>query len=84
MLAVTVPQASEAVLVQAELVGVFAGLAVAAVARISGIPHLRRRGRVVSLSAGRQWGLLPPPNAPAADAQIAGVVEAAGAGCRRA
>jgi len=77
VLAVTVPQASESVLAQAELLGVFAGLAVAAVARISDIPHLRRRGRVMSLAAGMQWDLLPPPSARAAGVQIAGMLEPA-------
>jgi serine phosphatase RsbU (regulator of sigma subunit) len=77
VLAVTVPDASEAVLAQAELLGVFAGLAVAAAARVSDIPHLRRRGRVMSLSAGMQWDLLPPLSARTAGALIAGVLEPA-------
>jgi serine phosphatase RsbU (regulator of sigma subunit) len=77
VLAVTVPDASEAVLAQAELLGVFAGLAVAAVARVSDIPHLRRRGRVMSLPAGMQWDLLPPLSARTAGALIAGVLEPA-------
>ena len=70
VLAVTVPDASEAVLAQAELLGVFAGLAVAA--RVSDIPHLRRRGRDMSLPAGMQWDLLPPLSARTAGALIAG------------
>jgi serine phosphatase RsbU (regulator of sigma subunit) len=77
VLAVTVPDASEAVLAQAELLGVFAGLAVAAAARVSDIPHLRRRGRVMSLPAGMQWDLLPPLSARTAGALIAGVLEPA-------
>ena len=77
VLAVTVPDASEAVLAQAELLGVFAGLAVAAAARVSDIPHLRRRGRVMSLPAGMQWDLLPPLSARTARALIAGVLEPA-------
>jgi serine phosphatase RsbU (regulator of sigma subunit) len=77
VLAVTVPEASEAVLAQAELLGVFAGLAVAAAARVSDIPHLRRRGRAMSLPAGMQWDLLPPLSARTADALIAGVLEPA-------
>jgi serine phosphatase RsbU (regulator of sigma subunit) len=77
VLAVTVPEASEAVLAQAELLGVFAGLAVAAVARVSDIPHLRRRGRAMSLPAGMQWDLLPPLSARTAGALIAGVLEPA-------
>jgi serine phosphatase RsbU (regulator of sigma subunit) len=77
VLAVTVPDASQAVLAQAELLGVFAGLAVAAAARVSDIPHLRRRGRVMSLPAGMQWDLLPPLSARTAGALIAGVLEPA-------
>jgi serine phosphatase RsbU (regulator of sigma subunit) len=77
VLAVTVPDASEGVLAQAELLGVFAGLAVAAAARVSDIPHLRRRGRVMSLPAGMQWDLLPPLSARTAGALIAGVLEPA-------
>jgi serine phosphatase RsbU (regulator of sigma subunit) len=77
VLAVTVPDASEAILAQAELLGVFAGLAVAAAARVSDIPHLRRRGRVMSLPAGMQWDLLPPLSARTAGALIAGVLEPA-------
>jgi len=77
VLAVTVPDASEAVLAQAELLGVFAGLAVAAAARVSDIPHLRRRGRDMSLPAGMQWDLLPPLSARTAGALIAGVLEPA-------
>jgi serine phosphatase RsbU (regulator of sigma subunit) len=77
VLAVTVPDASEAVLAQAELLGVVAGLAVAAAARVSDIPHLRRRGRVMSLPAGMQWDLLPPLSARTAGALIAGVLEPA-------
>ena len=77
VLAVTVPDASEAVLAQAELLGVFAGLAVAAAARVSDIPHLRRRGRDMSLPAGMQWDLLPPLSARTPGALIAGVLEPA-------
>jgi serine phosphatase RsbU (regulator of sigma subunit) len=77
VLAVTVPHASQQVLAQAELLGVFAGLVVAAAARVSDIPHLRRRGRAMSLSASMQWDLLPPPSAHTAGALIAGALEPA-------
>jgi serine phosphatase RsbU (regulator of sigma subunit) len=77
VLAVTVPEASEAVLAQAELLGVFAGLAVAAAARVSDIPHVRRGGRVMSLPAGMQWDLLPPLSARTGGALIAGLLEPA-------
>jgi serine phosphatase RsbU (regulator of sigma subunit) len=77
VLAVSVPEASEAILAQAELLGVFAGLAVAAAERVSDIPHLRRGGRVMSLPAGMQWDLLPPLSARTAGALITGVLEPA-------
>ena len=63
VLAVTVPHASPQILAQAELLGVFTGLIVAAAARVSDIPHLRRRDRAMSLPAGMQWDLLPPLSA---------------------
>ena len=77
VLAVTVPEASEAVLAQAELLGVFAGLVVAAAVRVSDVPYVRRRGRVMSLPAGMQWDLLPPLSARISGALIAGVLEPA-------
>ena len=43
--------------------GVFAGLVVAAAARVSDVPYVRRQGREMSLPAGMQWDLLPPLNA---------------------
>ena len=58
VLAITVPEASEAILAQAELLGVFAGLVVAAAARVSDVPYVRRSGRAMSLPAGMQWDLL--------------------------
>jgi serine phosphatase RsbU (regulator of sigma subunit) len=77
VLAITVPEASEAVLAQAEMLGVFAGLAVAAAARVTDVPYVRRRGRAMSLPAGMQWDLLPPLSARTAGAVIAGVLEPA-------
>jgi serine phosphatase RsbU (regulator of sigma subunit) len=77
VLAMTVPDASEAILAQAELLGVFAGLAVAAAARVTDIPYVRRRGNAMSLPAGMQWDLLPPLSARTAGALIAGVLEPA-------
>jgi hypothetical protein len=52
-------------LAQAELLGVFTGLVVAA--RVSDVPYLRR-GRAMSLPAGMQWDLLPPLSARTAGA----------------
>jgi hypothetical protein len=77
VLAISVPEASEAVLAQAELLGVFAGLVAAAAVRVSDIPYIRRRGRVMSLPAVMQWDLLPPLSARTAGALIAGVLEPA-------
>jgi hypothetical protein len=77
VLAVTVPQASPETLEQAGLLGVFAGLVVAAAARVSDTPYLRRQGRVMSLPAGMQWDLLPPLSARTAGALIAGMLEPA-------
>ena len=77
MLTVTVPEASEAILAQAELPAVFAGLVAAATARVTDIPCVRRRGRAMSLPAGMQRDLLPPLSAHTAGALIAGVLEPA-------
>ena len=77
VLTVTVPEASEAILAAAELLGVFAEPVVAAAVRVSDIPYVRRRGRAMSLPAGMQWDLLPPLSARTAGALIAGVVEPA-------
>ena len=77
VLAPTVPHATEETLAQAELLGVFAGLVPAAAARVSDIPGLRRRGRPMSLPAGMQWDLLPPPSARTDGAVIAGILEPA-------
>ena len=74
VLAITVPEAGEAVLAQAEMLGVFAGLAVAAAARVTDVPYVRRRGRAMSLPAGVRRDLLPPLSAHTAGALIAGVL----------
>ena len=77
VLAVTVPRADPQMLAQAESLGMFAGLVVAAAARVSDVPYLRRRGRAMSLPAGMQWDLLPPLSARTAGALIAGMLEPA-------
>ena len=77
VLAITVPEASDTVLAQAEMLGVFAGLVVAAAARVTDVPYVRRRGRAMSLPASMQWDLLPPLGARTAGALIAGVLEPA-------
>jgi Stage II sporulation protein E (SpoIIE) len=77
VLAITVPEATEQALAQAELLGVFAGLVTAMAVQVSDIPGLRRRGRPMSLPAGMQWDLLPPLSARTADAVIAATLEPA-------
>src|ERR1700722_1105500 len=77
VLAITVPEASPDLLAQADLLGVFAGLVTAAATRISDIPYLRRRARVMSLPAGMQWDLLPPLSTRTSQALIAGALEPA-------
>lgn len=77
VLALTVSEATEHALAQAQLLGVFAGLITAVAVRVSDIPDLRRRGRSLSLPAGMQWDLLPPLTARSAGAVIAGILEPA-------
>jgi hypothetical protein len=77
VLAITVPRASPEILEQAELLGVFAGLIVAAVARVSDVPYVRRKKQGMSLPAGMQWDLLPPLNSRTSGAVIAGLLEPA-------
>jgi hypothetical protein len=77
VLALTVPEATPQILEQAELLGVFAGLVTALDMRVSDIPHVRRRGRAMSLPASMQWDQLPPLSARTPGALIAGVLEPA-------
>ena len=77
VLAVTVPAADDATVRDLEMLGVFAGLALAATASLSDLSHLRRRGRTMSLAATMQWGLMPPLSASTGRASIAGVLEPA-------
>ena len=77
VLAITVARESPEILEQAELLGVFAGLVVAAAARVSDTPNVARQRREMSLQAGMQWDLLPPLNTRAPGALICGVLEPA-------
>jgi hypothetical protein len=77
VLAVTVPEATPEILERAELLGVFAGLIVAAVARVSDLPYVRRQKHGMSLPASMQWELLPPLNTRIPGAVIAGLLEPA-------
>lgn len=77
VLAVTMPTVDDETLASIEMLGVFAGLALAATAPLSDLSHLRRRGRTMSLAATMQWGLMPPLAAATERAAIAGVLEPA-------
>jgi serine phosphatase RsbU (regulator of sigma subunit) len=77
VLAVTIPDETPETIERVELLGVFAGLVIAAAARVSDIPYIRRQGREMSLPAGMQWDLLPPLNTRAPGATIAGLLEPA-------
>jgi serine phosphatase RsbU (regulator of sigma subunit) len=77
VLAVTVPEATDEVMAEAELMGVFAGLVTAMTVRVSDVPGLRRRERPMSLPASMQWDLLPPLTARTSGAVIAGILEPA-------
>ena len=77
VLAVTVPRVDPQVLTDLDELGVFAGLAISVTATVSDVPHLRRRGRTMSLAATMQWELMPPLAASTDLVSIAGVLEPA-------
>jgi serine phosphatase RsbU (regulator of sigma subunit) len=82
VLAVTLPDAtpdsvSRDSVEQAGLLGVFAGLALAAMNRVTDSPRVRRHGRNLSLPASIQWDLLPPWSIRMPGAVIAGILEPA-------
>lgn len=77
VLAVTVPAVDSTILADLDLLGVFAGLAISCIATVSDLPHLRRRGRTMSLAATMQWELMPPLAAATDRVAIAGVLEPA-------
>ena len=77
VLAATVPAVDAEILAELELLGVFAGLAISSIATVSDVPHLRRRGRSMSLAATMQWELMPPLAAATDRVSIAGVLEPA-------
>ena len=76
VLAVTIADDAPETLERAELLGVFAGLVIAAAARVSDVPYVRRQGQEMSLPAGMQWDLLPPLNTRTPGATIAGPARA--------
>ncbi len=59
VVALTVPEASDAVVSQCLQLGVFAGLLVSSLSRSTDLFHLRRQGRSMTAAAGMQWDLLP-------------------------
>jgi len=77
VLAVTIGDNAPETIERTELLGVFAGLVIAAAARVSDVPYIRRQGREMSLPAGMQWDLLPPLNTLTPGATIAGRLEPA-------
>ncbi|HVT67591.1 MAG TPA: PP2C family protein-serine/threonine phosphatase [Trebonia sp.] len=62
---------------QAELLGVFAGLVVAATMRVSDTLRIRRQGRPLSLPASIQWDMMPPWTVRVPRAMAAGILEPA-------
>src|SRR6202034_48877 len=61
----------------ATLLGLFAGLIVTAVARVSDVPYVRRQKQGMSLPASMQWDLLPPLNTRTPSVVIACLLEPA-------
>jgi phosphoserine phosphatase RsbU/P len=77
VLAITVSRADEDDIGQAVLLGVFTGLVLAALKRVSDTPYVRRGGQDMSLPASMQWDLLPPWSTRIPGALIAGQLEPA-------
>jgi serine phosphatase RsbU (regulator of sigma subunit) len=76
-LAVTMPDDSPNSITQAELLGVFAGLAVSGSMRVSDAPRTRREAGLMSLPASLQWDMLPPWALRVPGASAAGILEPA-------
>ena len=77
VLAVSLPDAGPDSVRQAEMLGVFAGLALSAMNRVTDAPRVHRHGRSMSLPASMQWDLLPPWAIRMPGAMIAGILEPA-------
>jgi hypothetical protein len=77
VLAVSLPDGDPGTVHQAALLGVFAGLVVAAMMRVSDTPRIRRQGRRMSLPASMQWDMLPPWTIRLPRAMAAGILEPA-------
>lgn len=77
VVALTVPDISEALIRTFEELGILAGYLIAAHARCTDLYNLYRRRRSMSLAASMQWDLLPPLVLKAGNVSIAGLVEPA-------
>jgi serine phosphatase RsbU (regulator of sigma subunit) len=77
VLAVSLPDADADSVRQAEMLGVFAGLALSSMNRVTDAPRVHRHGRSMSLPASMQWDLLPPWAIRMPGAVIAGILEPA-------
>jgi hypothetical protein len=77
VLAVSLPDADAESVRQAELLGVFAGLALTGMSQATDGPQVRRQGRSMSLPASMQWDLLPPWSIQVPGALVAGILEPA-------
>jgi hypothetical protein len=77
VLAVSLPDAGPDSVREAELLGVFAGLALAGMNRVTDAPRVLRHGRSLSLPASIQWDLLPPWGIRMPGALVAGILEPA-------
>src|ERR1700743_2919794 len=77
VLAVSLPDAGDASVREAELLGVFAGMALAGMDRVTDAQRVRRHGRSLSLPASMQWDLLPPWGIRMPGALVAAVLEPA-------
>lgn len=77
VLAVTVPEATDAIVGRCEELGLFAGYLIATQARSTDLYNLHRRRRSLSVAASMQWDLLPPLVLKTERIAVAGLVEPA-------
>ncbi|MHB1716544.1 MAG: PP2C family protein-serine/threonine phosphatase [Acidimicrobiales bacterium] len=77
VLAVTVPDAGEAVVRACEELGMFVGYLVAVQSRVTDFYHRQRRRRSLSQAASMQWDLLPPLVVKTQRFTVAGILEPA-------
>ena len=77
MIALTVPESSEATLAACEELALLAGYLIATQARTTDVYNLHRRRRSLSLAASMQWDLLPPLVLKTPHINVAGILEPA-------